>query len=52
MFDFKAKLYTQMRSQRFSLILLFVMADEAVRVKKEVDEKLDGCGAQQCESVA
>ena len=41
-FEFKAKLQAQIRSQSTSLIPLFMMADEAVRVKEEVDKICKG----------
>ena len=44
-FKFKAMLQAQKRSQCASLILLFIMANEAVRIKEKVDNILDGCGA-------
>ena len=44
-FDFKNKMFTSMRSQRTSFVPLFKLGDEITRVKMQIDDTLDSCGA-------
>ena len=44
-FKFKNKMLVAMRSQRTSLIPLFKLGDVVTRVKMQVDDTLDSCGA-------
>ena len=40
MFDFMTKMSAQMTSYRASLVLLFIVADKAVKTKLQVDDTL------------
>lgn len=40
MFDFMTKMSAQMTSYRASLVLLFMVADKAVKTKLQVDDTL------------
>ena len=44
-FEFKNKMFTSLRSQRTSLVPLFKLGDEVTRVKMQMDDTLDSCGA-------
>ena len=44
-FVFKNKMFASMRSQRTSLVPLFKLGDAVTRVKMQVDDTLDRCGA-------
>ena len=44
-FEFKNKMFAFMRSQRASLVPLFKLRDEIGKVKWEMDDTLDSCGA-------
>ena len=44
-FDFKTKIFASLKSQRTSLVLLFMLMDQVTQVKQQVDETLDICGA-------
>ena len=44
-FEFKNKMFKSMKSQRTSLVLLFKLTDEVMKVKLEVDDTLDSCEA-------
>ena len=44
-FEFKNKMFPSMKSQRTSLVTLFKLRDAVTRVKLQVDDTLDSCGA-------
>ena len=44
-FEFKAKMFASMKSQRTSLVPLFRLTDSVAQVKQHVDETLDISGA-------
>ena len=45
MFESKGKLQAQRRTQWASLIQLFMVPDHAIKVKEDLDDTLDSCGA-------
>ena len=46
MFDFMTKMSAQMTSYRASLVLLFMVADKAVKTKLQVDDTVKECGVR------